>query len=375
VIARALLALFAQAGAATGAAPSGRSEPPCACPCPSAAPGAPGSPDPFRAPAAAAFTLNREGRDLYRARQWEAARAKYRAALKADPQFEGPRLNLACAYAQQGQFPEAVREAVTLAERAYVPWAREILEAADLAPLRTQKEMTSLRQALARAGAQWGQRLAGGLLFVARTRPPVRLPAKGVLYLGLNQEVFAWLPATGRYWQVTAEDGRVLALARSADHRKMVYVVAGKLVREPGRPHALRALGLRMLDLSTMALGKLVPIEGDVTRLDLAFPAHAAAALIRVARAGQGVQTYRFAGQSLEPIPDHIRQSDNPTVLTGRGVVGGRSQTTSPPCAFAARAIHPRGEPPAIAITPRRGRPFRLLGPHGAGLLGLPFPE
>ena len=47
--------------------------------------------DPFRAPAPAATELNAAAKVLYRQGKWEEARAQYRAAEAADPDFLAPR--------------------------------------------------------------------------------------------------------------------------------------------------------------------------------------------------------------------------------------------------------------------------------------------
>lgn len=351
----------------------------CRCPCAQPAPSAPGTPEPFRRPDATAFALNREGRDLYRMRRWEEARVRYRAALTRDPAFRGPRLNVACAYAQEQRYAEAVREAADLVERDFVPGAREVMEAADLAPLHARPEMATLKAAIARAGRIWGAPLPEAVLFIARVEPAVRLPGRdvaGVLYLGLHQEIFAWVPAWGRYRQVTAEDGRVLTFVRSADGRRVTYVRAGKLVRTPGRQDALRGLTLRTLDLPTMTLGPVVPLPGDVVRLELWEGADGPH--LRLTEADGPGRAYRVAATGLDPAPDTSKRNRNTerVVLGGSGVLAApQQQGSGPECVFVARNARPRpGQAPAAEIAPRRGRPFRLTAPLGAALRGLPFP-
>jgi hypothetical protein len=269
--------------------------PTCTCPC------VPAGASLLPSPRPQAFQLNREGRDLYRQRRWAQARQRYTAALAADPEFLGPRLNLATAHAQEGQFGEAVREATALVERAFVPWAREVREAADLAPLHTRPERQALESALARAGAAWGTQLRDGFLFVARLRAPVRLPppdVTGVLHLGLEQEIFAWDPRSGRIRQVTADDGRVLGFVATPDGQALFYLRAGKLVRTSGQPDRLRDLTLRRLDLASMALGAPVRVPGDVEALQLT-PARAGSVRL-LARGQAGLQHWRSDGLRLE---------------------------------------------------------------------------
>jgi hypothetical protein len=367
-----VIAALIAAVLATFAALELAGSPGCTCPCTAPAP----SSHPFRRPGRAAFDLNRQGREHYRARRWEEARARYREALNADPTFLAPRLNIACAHAQQERFAEAVSEASELARAEFVPWAREIREAADLAPLHARPEMKVLRGQLEAAGRAWGASLQGALLFVARRAPAVNLPPRGVLYLGLEQEILGWLPASGMYRQVTAEEGRVLGFVQSVDGHIVVYVRAGRLVREPGRKPSLRALSLRKLDLVTMALGPEVPIRDDVVELHLELPAGDTSTRV-VLDTGQSVTAHRFDGTSLLPVAAERTdpRSGGPALrLTAAGVVRGSRDARSAPCRFEARDVRPAGAPPAVRIQAHGRKPVLLDAAFGAGLRGLPFP-
>jgi hypothetical protein len=349
-------------------AAAGTRDPACACPCARATVGA----HPFRRPQPAAFELNRQGRELYRARDFSAARDKYRAALQADPGFAGPRLNLACAYAQEGRFGEAVAEAADLAQRAFVPWAEEIRQAADLAPLTTRPELKTLQAALAAAGRAWGTGLDRALLFIARRAPPVRLPVSGVLHLGLEQEILAWLPAAGGYRQVTAEQGGVLAFVPSRDRTRVDYVRAGRLVREPGRPDRLRALTLRRLELATMVLGPPVAIPQDVEQLQLwALPSGEVAVRMKTAT---GSVDRLFDGRTLAPGRWPGATGAPAVGLTARGLEHPASERQAAPCRFTAADVFASSRPPAVSVRAPGRTSFLLEAPFGAGLRGLPFP-
>jgi hypothetical protein len=349
-------------------------EPPvCRCPCPPPEAGGAAAPV-VHVPSAAAYALNREGRDLYRQRRWAEARARYRAALAADPGFVAARLNLATAFAQEERFAEAVAEASALLRQAFVPWAREVEEAADLAPLAARPEKGALATARGEAAAAWGTSLAGALLLVARTGPPVKLPAQGVLHLGLAQELFAYLPDSGRYRQVTAEDGRVLGFLRSPDGRTVVYARAGRLVRDTG-PVRLRGLHLVQLDLPSMSLGPAVPVTGDVERL--AVTVAGAQFQVQVTRAGAS-SDLRFDGRALVPGASTPARRAPGFVVTGEGA---RAAAPLPvpagsTCRYQARdmAAGRAGGVPRVEISAGAGRRFAIGGPHGAGLAGLPFP-
>jgi len=230
-----------------------------------------GTVDPFHVPAPAATQLNAEGKTLYRQGKWDDARAKYRAAEAADAEFLAPRLNVACSFVRQERFPEATAEVKTLLARAYVPWAREVLEAADLGALKVNAVMPQVRAAMTEAAAAWGAGLDDAVLFVGRARTPLRIPEQGdgVFILNPHQEVYAFIPETGRFRQLTAEDGRVLAFVRSKDRRRIVYATADKLVRGPRASVGLRGVSLHELTLATMTAAPPIAIEGDVRRLEM----------------------------------------------------------------------------------------------------------
>ncbi len=228
-----------------------------------------GAADPFRPPSPEATALNADGKVVYRQGKWEDARAKYHAAEEADPDFLAPRLNVACSFVRQERFDDAVAEVRALLDRAYMPWAREVLEAADLGALKVQPQMAAVRAALASAAAAWGRGLDDAVVFVGRQRAPLRIPPDGTgeFILNPHQEVFAYLPDTGRFRQLTAEDGHVVAVARSADRRRLLTVTAQKWIR--GKNTALDGVALRELTLATMTEGVPVTIPGSVSRIEV----------------------------------------------------------------------------------------------------------
>ncbi len=346
--------------------------------CPVATPveGGKGSPTADITPTATAAALNHEGRLLYQGRRWDDARAKYREALAADPTFLAPQLNIACSFARQERFDEAAAAAIALVQQAYVPWAREILEAADLAALHATPQFLLVKEATARAAADWAAPLAGGVFLLVRTRPAVNLPASGTLVLSLNQEIFAWLPVLGRYRQITAENGQVLAVAQSADGRRLLYVRGGKLVRRADATPTLRGLSVRVLDSASMSLGTPLPIDGDVASVALSFN-QAGAALVQIVR--DGLKT-AFAADGLALVPAQTRTSSGlrgstPVVLTTEGVATASPIAGRPDCPFRAQNVKATASTgPAVRIVPGRGKPFVLTGPHGLALGGLAFP-
>jgi hypothetical protein len=332
------------------------------------APGADlGSLDPFRPPAAKAVELNAAGKVPYRQGKWEEARTQYRAALAADPEFLAPRLNVACSFVRQERFAEATAEVVALVERAYVPWAREVLDAADLGALKVRPEMKEIERAMTGAAARWGGDLAASLLFIARQRAPLRVPdGPGVFLLNPHQEIWAYAAATQRYRQVTSEDGHVVAMVPSTDGLRVLYVTAEKLVRG-AKPDdvALRGVAIRELTYATMTLGPPARLDGDVRRLAIYFPS------LVIVVDEQAPVTLEPTG-ALDPIEVRGRLGPPLVTLTGRGVAAVPERRFGG--GLIARQTPGAGGSPGLEV----GRPGGKLAPlkvgEGAGLVGLPIP-
>ena len=343
------------------------------CPVSAPVPDGPGFSAVAKLPAAEAMRLNGEGKQLYRQKRWGEAREKYRAALSADSDFLGAQLNVACSFSRQGHYTEAAEEAASLIRRAFVPWNREVLEAADLGILQDQPAYAKVQNARSEAAVSWGKLLLDSVFFVARTKPPWSVAGQGVLVLGLNQELFAWVPETGRYLQVTAEDGRVLAYAASADGRRVAYLLAGKLVRLPGQAALLRGLSLRVLDIPTMTLGKAVPIPGDVKKVQLWF---SSAPALRLTDASSHTSVLALVEGRLESAPawaDRLRGGFVET--SGTGVEPGKRKLAKTNCGFALATERDSTGLWHIVVSRPGGKSFRLDTRYGAGLAGLPFPD
>jgi hypothetical protein len=362
--------VFALAFAATGGA---QANSPCLATTPQ--PG-PGSPAPFRTPDARATELNAAGKTLYRDGKWEEARVQYRASAAADPEFLAPRLNIACSFVRQERFREATTEVVALVDRAYVPWAREVLEAADLGALKARPEMAEIQRAIDAAALRWGSDLDTSLLYVARQRPPLRIPptGEGVFILNPHQEIWAFAPAQARYRQVTAEEGRVLAMARSKDGRGVAYVTAEKLVRGPADAEpALRGVVVRELALGTVTAGAPVRVEGDVRRIEIA--AGGGGFVVRVdGDRTKGLFRLDPSG-TLQPWPERARTGPPLVVLTGRGAAAAaRTQRFGGGCGLVAREAPGSGGTPILLVGAPGKKPVAIESGQGAGLVGLPIP-
>ena len=325
-----------------------------------------------------AMNLNREGKALYRDGRFAEARAKYQRAKDLDPDFLAPWLNLACAYSREDRFAEATEQAVALIRHAYVPGAREVMEAADLGALQIRpQELAKLKSALAQAAAEWSQAAQPGFFFVGRTQPPVKLQGRGILVLAMNQEIYAWLPRSGRFLPLTAEDGRVLAFVKSPDGHRIVFVRAGRLVRGAGQADLLRGLSVRQLDLASMVLGPVVEIAGDVRQLTL-WPAGRDSVELEVAGAVGLSSKFQFDGEKLQPaqtIHRRFSASVHPVVLTAAGVAPTSRVVSDDGCGFSAHNEIGGNGLPGIRISARVGKGFLLDARYGAGLDGLPFPD
>jgi hypothetical protein len=330
-----------------------------------------GSADPFKAPAPKATALNAAAKLLYRQGKWEEARAQYRASLAEDGAFLAPRLNIACSFVRQERFTEAMTEVRALVERAYLPWAREVLEAADLGALKVRPEMAELRRVLATAAGKWGEGLDDAVLFVGRQKPPLRIPdtGAGVFLLNPHQEVYAFLPEAGLYRQLTAEDGRVLLAVRAVDRRRIVYVTAEKLVRGADASDlSLRGVVLGELMLATMATDKAIRVDGDVRRLEIVATPRGTGFRID-GSAGKGLFV-RAEDGLLMPLPDRTRVGKPIVVLTPAGTSAAAAQTLGGACRVTARDTTAGGVP--VVGVSWRGGGRKILGERfGAGLTGL----
>jgi hypothetical protein len=339
--------------------------------------GGPGVADPFKAPDPRATALNEAGKVLYRQEKWEEARAQYRAAEAADPSFLAPRLNVACSFVRQERFAEAVVEVRALIERAYLPWSREVLEAADLGALKVQPQMAEVKQALSQAALAWGAGLDESVIFVGRQRAPLHVPAAGAgeFILNPHQEVFAFLPATGRFRQLTADDGHVVAMALSLDRRRIAIVTAEKLLRgaKPGDV-MLDGVALSELTLATMTRDPPIPIPGGVRRLEISGTPHGF--IFRLEGARLSGRFVVGAGGRLVPLGGTEPRSAGSVlaVLTPGGALEAPPLPIAGACRVVARDTSVPGGGRAIGLR-ARGHSARTLGARfGAGLAGLPLP-
>jgi hypothetical protein len=344
-----------------------------ACPARAPSPDKPGLTAVAKLPIEEAMRENARGKKLYRQERWAEARRSYRAALTADPDFLDAQLNLACSFSREGRYKEAVDEAIKLVRAAYVPWQREVREAADLGILQDQKDYARLTGAMSDAAAAWGEAVGKSIFFVARTRPPVNVAGQGVLVLRLHQEIFAWDPETGRYFQVTAEDGRVLGFLRSPDGRRVAYLLGGKLVREEQRPEVLRGLSLGVIELTTMSGGASVPIPADAAKIELRFATtpeivatqpDGRATILRLGEGGWEQVSTLGTPANLDSV-----------VLTATGVRPHKIRIRRTGCPMTIVSRPDQRGLWRMEVRGAAGKPVTLDARYGAGVPGLPFPD
>lgn len=342
------------------------------------APG-PGVVDPFHVPSAAAKQANADALGLYRQGRWEEARQKYLAAEATDPEFLAPSLNVACSFVREERFAEALAEVERLLDRAFLPWSDEVETAADLGALRVPPEGKRLRELLEDRRRKWADGLVADLLFVARTRAPLKVGtpdrrAASAFVLGPRQEVFAWSPRTRRYRQLTAEQGRVLVLGRSLDGRRMAYATAEKLILAPDAVPRLRGVVVKEIDLGTLAILAQTRVDRDIERLEIlrAGPGFAYRIDSPAGKAGRAA-TFVIRAGGLDPaaLP---RTATVASSLTGEGASTEIGRVPlEPSCPGVARDVRSPGGVPAVQVQPKSGRPFVISGPFGGGIAGLPL--
>jgi len=348
--------------------------------------------DPFHQARAAASVANEKASLLYRQQKWEEAKGLYREALREDPAFLAPRLNLACAFVRQERWADAANEVVGLLHEAYVPWSREVAEAADLGALRDRPEMKAVDEALTRERMRWTDGLGQeALFFVGRSRAPVRMPpeTQGVFILGLRQEAYAYLPARGVYRQLSATDGRLLALLPSSRSTWLAVVTGEKLVRLHGRT-AVRGLTVEQWELPSLRVKGRWRAPFDVERLALwergislhvaadpgADPGAGPGTAGGGTKAGWGTAFRMVEGEHPVDVPPP-RAEESALLVDGAGAHLGRRfplEVGHGVCRWQASAITGGAGTAARIELRRKGSPPLVLAPpHGATLGGFLF--
>jgi hypothetical protein len=164
----------------------------------------------------------------------------------------------------------------------------------------------------------------------------------------------------------------VLAYAVSADGQRVAYLLAGKLVRSPAQATLLRGLSLRVLHLPTMALGKPVPISGDVKQVQLWF---SSAPVLQVTDAASKTSTLTLVDDRFDAAAAATRWRGEFVLVTGSGVQPGKRRITRAHCGFALAMQKDSNGLWGVLVSRPGSKSFSLDTRYGAGLAGLPFPE
>jgi hypothetical protein len=345
-----------------------------ACPSSTPQPNKPGTTEVARVPLAKAMQANAQGKLHYRQEHFEAAVQKYREATAIDPDMLSARLNLACGLSRLNRYAEATEFVVQLIQKNCIPWFREVFESADLAILRNTPFWKKVIRAQEESYRERGRQVREGVLFVARIRPPVHVKGEGTLVIRPHQEIFAYLPESGRYVQATAEDGGVLAFATTRKNYRFAYILGGKALRSAGAKPLLRGLSLRMVNTATMQPSASVPLPGDIETLSFVFSPSGIVELELVNGKQQRLKM-QFDGERLETVDRLVTPAAIPkTVLTGDGVTANRLEVDTQHCPFTLIVKRAKTGEPAIQVHAKKQNPFFLSTSYGAGIWGLPFP-
>jgi hypothetical protein len=196
-----------------------------------------------------------------------------------------------------------------------------------------------------------------------------------VFLLNPSQEVWAYLPRTQRYRQITAEDGHVVALARTGNGQRIVYVTAEKLVRGAHEDDvSLRGVTIHQLALATMTAEHEARLDGDLTRLEL-VPRGTSSFWIRTGDSKNHWRIVELGPAGLTDVPAPPRALPRPAVvLTGKGVEPIREQRFGRACVLTARKEIETSRLPVIRLMKGRLAVTNVATGNAAGLGGLPLP-
>jgi hypothetical protein len=209
--------------------------------------------DPFAPTPAAAEQQNREGWKHLRHRELAAARPCFERALALAPDFDGARYNLATTLAAEARWHEALEALAPALLHNHPRYRSQVLDDPDWAPLKAAPERAELRAVLDRTRAEYAMGLGDALVMVARLRPALA-SANGLDVRSFrHQELFAWDRTSGRFRQLTETAGRVVALARSPDHKRLAYLVSERTrLADGGAAATLSDARVFELELATL---------------------------------------------------------------------------------------------------------------------------
>ena len=343
------------------------------CPTILPTPGQLGTPEVAPLPSAKAMSLNAEGKSAYRHEHFDIAVERYKQAFEVDPSMVSAEFNMACGLSRLHRDAEAIEHASNAIRQACVPWAREVFESADLAVLAGTPQWSSVEQVRKTSCLDWGAQASEGTFFVARNHPPVNLNGEGVLVLKLYQEVFSYQPSTGRYLQVTSEDGNVLAIAVAPDNRMLAYVTGTKLINARDTSSLLRGLAVRTLSLATMSLSRSSPLPKDIRKIDLAI-SPSGVVEVEYIDENNAHGFLRFDGERLDPIDKPTVPKRIPrTILTCAGVTPNELASRNGKCTYFLKDGK-AANVPKITVFAGEKELFQIKARYGAGIRGITFP-
>ena len=233
-----------------------------------------------------------------------------------------------------------------------------------------------------RAGAAWGQAVGNSMLFIGRVRAPVRLPAAGVLHLGLEQELFAWDPAHGppspghrRGWSgdrvrpVGGWPHRDLPPGRQADPRHRAARPPARSEPAPAGPADDVPGACRCPSPATCSSSGCSPCPAATPGWNWWTT--------RAGASGDFSSGATSWNRWTPPPPGPPPSSPGPPRWRWTG--GGppappRSSSRWVDAASRRNETRRPGKPPGVRIRPPTGPPFDLPNTFGTALRGLPFP-
>lgn len=232
----------------------------------------------MRMSAATAKSLQR-GYKALNAKRWEECAAAFSEVAAAMPDYLDARYYQARALVMQEKYAEARAAAEALIQRNYVAYVRRIEGEKEFAGLRGSAEWAAYQRTAVQLQSAYLQGLSGGVVLVMRlaSAKPMSYqavsssaPALREAKLELQQEVLHFDPETGRYRQLTATGGRVLAAQRSADGKTLVLALAERAQHNAGKLWFVDPQ-FAFLDLATLEVAGPVAMKGSVPQITIGF--------------------------------------------------------------------------------------------------------
>jgi len=176
------------------------------------------------------------------------------------------------------------------------------------------------------------------------------------------------VPGTGRFRQLTAEDGHVLAVARSADRRRILVVTAQTLIR--GDKPGLDGVAVRELTLTTMSASPPVSVPGPLADLSVQLTAHG---FVLEVRDGAADRSFTLSSEGTLVPARSLAKASDVAFVNASGVLPVDGQSIGGPCGVTARDRDHLGGALRLIEVKAHGRSRTIGEPFGAGLAGIPL--